>query len=354
MQRFEQLDALRYVFAAMVVLGHAAGWGRTVPAGGHAVDFFFVLSGFVLQHLIEHRPMDWRDFAVRRFILRRSARYLATFGAVAAVFIVAQNGKLPNFDVGATAAFLLNATLLQSAGFMERLSYNWPAWSISTEMIVNLSVFFVFATRRWYAAAFFAALIVYVVLFAEFGAFDHRHAERLGYLNVGLMRTVAGVMMGVAAYGAFRFVDELAPNGRITTIAFTVTEAAALVLVADLLRPKGAGDKLALVLFMPVLIVLFAMTRGWIARMAAARPLAYLGSLSYGVYLLHGPILIIALNLNLLDRPDSETPPDFIEALAVLAITTLVAAPVFHFFERPAKCLITEYAERTKAFAKPD
>lgn len=38
--RFHQPDALRFLFAMVVVLGHTAGWDKALVRGGFAVDFF--------------------------------------------------------------------------------------------------------------------------------------------------------------------------------------------------------------------------------------------------------------------------------------------------------------------------
>ena len=51
-ERFIQLDAMRFFFAVIVVLVHTIGFRLTLIHGGYAVDFFFILSGFVLSHAL--------------------------------------------------------------------------------------------------------------------------------------------------------------------------------------------------------------------------------------------------------------------------------------------------------------
>ena len=65
-ERFVQLDALRFAFAVIVVLVHTIGFKLTLIHGGFAVDFFFVLSGFVLSHALIHRPAPSAQFARAR------------------------------------------------------------------------------------------------------------------------------------------------------------------------------------------------------------------------------------------------------------------------------------------------
>src|SRR5438445_52411 len=65
--RFVQLDALRFFFAVVVVMGHTFGFPRTLVHGAYAVDFFFVLSGFVLSHTLIRRPTSLLEFTEVRF-----------------------------------------------------------------------------------------------------------------------------------------------------------------------------------------------------------------------------------------------------------------------------------------------
>ena len=66
-ERFECLDSLRYFLAVAVILGHAVGWDNAVRHGALAVDFFFVLSGFVLARSLMRRERSFLRFARERF-----------------------------------------------------------------------------------------------------------------------------------------------------------------------------------------------------------------------------------------------------------------------------------------------
>ena len=73
-ERFETLDAMRGVAAFAVVIYHLDGLKMSVgiaPRGFLAVDFFFILSGFVVAHAYESARgewLSWRAFLVRRLI----------------------------------------------------------------------------------------------------------------------------------------------------------------------------------------------------------------------------------------------------------------------------------------------
>src|SRR5437868_13768953 len=76
-QRFIQLDALRFFFAVIVVLVHTVGFNLPFILGGYAVDFFFILSGFVLSHALICRPVSAAEFAWAR-LARLYPLHLAT------------------------------------------------------------------------------------------------------------------------------------------------------------------------------------------------------------------------------------------------------------------------------------
>src|SRR5260370_30821561 len=63
-ERFIQRDALRFFFAVIVVLVHTIGFRLTLVHGGYAVDFFFILSGFVLSPALICRPVSAAEFSL--------------------------------------------------------------------------------------------------------------------------------------------------------------------------------------------------------------------------------------------------------------------------------------------------
>ena len=67
---YEILDGLRGVAALMVLVFHVfdACQANILPHGYLAVDFFFILSGFVMGYAYDKRGLTLRDFLKRRLI----------------------------------------------------------------------------------------------------------------------------------------------------------------------------------------------------------------------------------------------------------------------------------------------
>jgi peptidoglycan/LPS O-acetylase OafA/YrhL len=111
------------------------------------VDFFFVLSGFVISNAYAANLHDVRDF--KRFVIRRFGRVWPLHVVTLAAFVFAEVLNLllaqaigfktgrPPFDPEGyrpLAAIPLHFVLVQAMGVADRLTWNHPSWSISAEL----------------------------------------------------------------------------------------------------------------------------------------------------------------------------------------------------------------------------
>ncbi len=172
--RYTALDALRGICALCVCLFHFKASGPLatssfVQGSWLFVDFFFVLSGFVIA-------CSWSDRltglgAGQRFALLRLGRiyplhivmllaYLAAEAAGAGL-ASADLMKREAFDADHSAsAWLLSAGLLQIFGLQQGLSWNHPSWSIAAEFWTYLlfAAMLIAAGRRAGMAVAIAAI----------------------------------------------------------------------------------------------------------------------------------------------------------------------------------------------------
>jgi peptidoglycan/LPS O-acetylase OafA/YrhL len=132
-ERFVQLDALRFFFAVIVVLVHTIGFKLTLIHGGFAVDFFFVLSGFVLSHALICRPVSAAEFAWAR-LARLYPLHLVTLLWLVCLVGGAIADPPRHYQL---AALGLNLVLLQGAWSLNVHAWNFPSWSISVEFLVK-------------------------------------------------------------------------------------------------------------------------------------------------------------------------------------------------------------------------
>ncbi|RZL00360.1 MAG: acyltransferase [Rubrivivax sp.] len=150
--RYLGLQAGRGLAACLVVLHHISGklvhaqpeaplfWGGFFDVGWVGVDFFFVLSGFIIAHTLSSRPTA-SDFLVRRLI-RIYPPFWVAFGVtlLVAVMLPSLRGSLQNFTLW---QWLLGVALLPS-GFSEPVI--GVAWTLHHE------VFFYVLAGLWLVA----------------------------------------------------------------------------------------------------------------------------------------------------------------------------------------------------------
>ena len=147
--RLDGLTIARGLAAWMVVLFHTRGAMPWLPSpvlaalgkGYLAVDFFFLLSGFVI-YLSVHRAFLDRGFAaVPAFFRRRLARIYPLYAlmlALTAAFAALLSATGRDASGYPWREVPLHIAMLQNWGFTSNLSWNHPAWSISTELAAYL------------------------------------------------------------------------------------------------------------------------------------------------------------------------------------------------------------------------
>jgi peptidoglycan/LPS O-acetylase OafA/YrhL len=351
-RRFVTLDAWRGLAALSVVYGHQSGGHLGVAwflAFYLAVDFFFVLSGFVLAHRY------WDDLVVRRrsflpVVVARFARLypahvfvlvalLLAFGveAIPAYIggtpaLTAWSAAIPEFPGGGRLpTFILNLLLLQNVGLTPTgLTWNVPGWTISVEFFGSLAILGLVAAWRWRGLRLVLAAIVgagYGLVLAIKANLDATYETLWHAVNLGLVRCLAGIAAGVLC---LLFVRRYLAHTPLEPVAATALELAAVVAVVILMvRPEyhSARD-----LLFPgaalCLVMIFALESGAVSRLLLLPPFVYLGSLSYAIYLVHWPLLFIMVE-------QYQLPPMFYY-VAVLAAAILT----HHAVEVPARRML--------------
>ncbi len=331
-QRFVQLDALRFLFALVVVVCHTVGFTHSLPHGGYAVDFFFVLSGFVLSHGLMGRAVSAAEFTAAR-LARLYPLHLA-----ALLFLLMLAGGIP---VGpghgpSQTGFVLNLVLLQGLGIAGTPMWNFPSWSISVEFLVNVLLLYpVVRARSVIVAACLAALALVALLGTEGAAFDFFSVQPAygPILSGGLLRGTLGILGGYLIYEAYlRLVDRI--DAARWAPAATFVEGA---LVAAIFFCLWIGDAAwgALAPWLTALLVMqMATVPGRLSQVLQRPMCGALGDISYSIYLLHIPLFALFVGTGLLPQGNSGlTPLWFLYLPGLLALAVLS----FRCFERPAQ-----------------
>ena len=295
--RFESLDAWRGICALLVAMEHlnTDGFLRRNDLVHHAyrfVDFFFVLSGFVIAHAyrdgIQRDRREARPFLIRR-IGRLWPLHVAMLGALIVVELGLVVGAHAGFSMGprpftgrdSLAAIAPNVLLVHSWGFMSQTTWNTPSWSISTEMFAYLlfAGLCAIAPARWLdriAAVILvgsAAVLLFVAPIGMQSTYDY-----------GLLRCTYGFMMGVLVRRAWGWhAPRVGLAGELAVLAAVIGAVAFL--------PAG-WPALAVTPVFAVAVWVFASEDGAISRqLRRAWPQA-LGAWSYSIYMVHVLVMV--------------------------------------------------------------
>jgi len=362
------LDGLRAIAVALVLVGHGGIPG--VSGGFIGVDIFFVLSGFLITSLLLDELRRTGRIELTGFWIRRARRLLPalllmvlTVGAARALLPAQALSGLRN---DALAAFLWVANWrfvaqktdyftqgappspLQhtwSLGVEEQYYFIWPILLIAVTVMLaaRASRYFRRATVGGVRFATFviatvgalASAAVAIVLASEttrdriyFGTDTRAEALLAGSAAAALLvRDWPSLNRGWCLIGTRwgRRVARLLPLLGLAALAAATHYATGS--AAEFRHGLLIGVAIASV----VVVAPVAMEqRGAIARLLALRPLVWLGTISYGIYLWHWPIFL-ALNG---ERTGWSGPPLF---AARCAATVAVAAVSWWLIEQPIR-----------------
>jgi peptidoglycan/LPS O-acetylase OafA/YrhL len=296
-RQFHTLDGLRGIAATAVVAFHAKDFfGPFRPQSAYlAVDFFFVLSGFVLAYAYDDRlgsrmsaSAFFRRRVIRLFPLYLVGSALAAGAAGMAVFVVHDAAQ---WSVGRwVIAVLLAAAMLPSPVTVNLFPLNIPSWSLFFELVANG----VYGTRVWQGRR----IVWIVVLLAAVGVL--LEAIVTGTTNNGA--EWGDLWWSPLVWGACR-VGYSFPLGLLlyrhrAALRFPRCSPVllALILIAVLCCDPAGSYRipfdLAFVLVVsPALVMIGAQTEPAMAWQTAA--CAFLGAISYPIYALHNPILMV-------------------------------------------------------------
>lgn len=300
-ERFEALDALRGLACVLVATVHIHN--LQVPFGAHIlIEMFMVLSGFVLAHSYLYRGErpGTKDFIWRR-VARMWPMHVFSLFFMYGVIIYGTKGEFFLGPFNNWNTLVQNLLLSHNIGLPPTgeyvWSWNYPSWSVSVELWVSIAfIFLVYKATKSWALLGFAALGL-AILGVNFraralGNLYTYNEPIFGWLNSGLLRGLSTFPLGIVAYRLFQRL-RARPNPWPVWGA-TAVEAVLLVgLIAFLFVAQWGVPWLQA--FSPwwflFVIAIYALEWGYLSR--GSRWLAYLGVISFSIYLNHAGIHIL-------------------------------------------------------------
>jgi peptidoglycan/LPS O-acetylase OafA/YrhL len=347
---FGSLDGLRAISIIGVIWFHS-WWGTpyysrlaTMPVlrqGSYGVNIFFVVSGFLITTLLLRERDRYGTISLRDFYIRRALRIWPLYYAVLAVYVL--NALV--FERGTVRAqsFLHYLPSFATFTYTWFVSANWPggmfnlAWTLATEE--QFYLFWPFALRRLrgvWSSVFIVAVIALKI------ATDHHLTSRIlppGWLLTRIVVSIAvPICMGVLLAQTLHW-----PLGfRFLYRGLGWRWAAPVMLVAMLLCLAPVHPSMLLASTATTALVGACVVRedNGLAALLRLRAAAFIGTLSYGMYLLNS-LSIHSVHF-VLARIGTEYPP-VIFAFAV-GLAVAIAYLSYRYYESPFLALKTKYS----------
>lgn len=317
-QKLDALTSLRFIAAAMIVISHAhpifgsLGIANAAPLG-QGVSFFFVLSGFILAY---NYPQLETLHAVKRFWLARFARvyplHLVTCILwIALIFDFNRDIYFPGYE--GLGKLITNILLLQAwIPFKEwSLSFNGVSWSLSVEFFFYLCFPALITLWRknwgWVLICLLCITAIFVLISELYRlptSDEHLGVSTLGTIYFNPLVRILEFSWGIAVASAVKNISSSRIEFRksqwlalelvtLASISIALLSAAAPVGIKQTLGEAAEYyyKREGLWLIWGGVIAIFALSKGPVSKLLSARPLVYLGEISFALYLCHALLI---------------------------------------------------------------
>jgi len=300
--RIRNLDTFRAIAAIVVMIGHielfrqnhlGSSWFEVIPSGHTAVMMFFVISGFLITFLLTREKERYGIISLKDFYLRRVLRiyplYYLILLASSLFFLAPPSCK--------TIAFAV--TILPNVS--HSIGYEWTVspqiWSIGVE-----NLFYIFFPLIMLFVPNKRILLLLLIMTVGLAILPHA----IDFVNVRTIQSGSlahfnqkffycnkfdSLLIGCMAGFAF------AENHKLLNVIynkwlFFVCAILAVVMWGARIETKHFNDELMSLLF--AVVILNVCTNTQLNITFENRITKFLGRISYGIYMYHWIILLLA------------------------------------------------------------
>ena len=354
------LDGLRGVAALIVIWyhvfeGYAFAGGGTIDTFNHgylAVDFFFILSGFVIAYAYDDR---WsKGFTMTNFFKRRLIRLhpMVVMGAVLGVISFYLQGCV-QWDGTHVAISMVMLSLLCTILFIpampglgyevrgngEMFPLNGPCWSLFFEYIGN--ILYAIFIRRLSTKVLTVLVVLLGIALASFAIFDVSGYGNLGVgwtldgVNFvgGLLRMLFPFSMGMLLLRVFKPI-KIRGAFWICTVVMVALLSVPFIEGTEPICANGVYEAFCIIVAFPVLLWIGA--SGTTTDKSSTNICKFLGDISYPVYVVHYPIMYLFYAW-LIKKQLFTFAETWQVALCVYALSILIAYLCLKLYDEPVR-----------------
>lgn len=352
-KRFEALDSFRGLSAIFVVIFHMHFLNSLTEINffqnsAYFVDFFFLLSGFVLTHTYAFRNITFKSFFITRTfrLLPLHIIILMVFVCFEFIKFIAINygikfESLPFQGQKQVSDLIYNILLIHGWFPTTNLTWNVPSWSVSVEYYIYIIFFLTLYNKKYFR--------IFTWISISFISFYFVSNEVI--FNTAL-RGLSSFFTGSLIYLIYKYLDNLQLN--FNKLLFSLFELIGISIIVLFFSIDIDSNFLLMNFIFALNMLLFSFEKGYLSFLLKNKILLYLGKLSYSIYLTHAAILLIVttsskiiekvLDIEILHLIDNHKYIDFGEvylnnlAIIIILLIIIVVSGLTHkFIEIPGQ-----------------
>lgn len=292
------IDGIRGVVAIIIALFH---FELIFPFGNYAVfstgylgvEFFFVLSGFLLVKEFSEDPNSGKNdigIVIKKKLIRLYPAYLVALFSLG--FIYSAKWFNGNFKEWLQSeqhfkGFIVELFCLQATGISKFQYINGPSWYVSALII---STIILMPLLKYGKVVFinrispFISLLFYLIFFFK-DPYMSPNNFWMGFISTALTRSLAGMLLGIFLYSIYSRIKPWIQN--LGYMKISILESVSTIFFFKLLIFRQASRWNFLV-FIPIctLILLMFSSEGIITKILSNKLFQFFGKISFSFYIL--------------------------------------------------------------------
>ena len=305
-----------------------------VTHGFTGVHLFFVLSGFLVGGILidsQNSPVYFRTFFIRRICRIFPLYFACVLGSLCIT------GHIEWWQLGVYVLFLQNYIFYKEAD--GPLIYMGISWSLAVEeqFYLTLPLLIRFVPRRRLPQVLIAGIVA-VMIIRYFIATEM--SPRAAYY-FSISRADA-LFLGVLAAWLWRDPESkrILQERRAMLALLTVVTLGGIIAMSVLhnhiwsIQMALVGHSVFSIFYVSLLLLVLTSPQGWLAAALRIRPLCWVGTVSYFLYMMHYPVLYYVHQWLRNDLPETTSLAAACTTLLAFVLTLILAAISWRIFEK--------------------
>lgn len=304
------LDGVRGIVAIIIALFHFElyvpfGENKIFAAGYLGVEFFFILSGFLLTkgYLNKQENNSKSIFKIMKdkFIRLYPAYLVSVMLLIILYSCLWFNGNIYawlNSDVSHVKGTLAEFFCIQSVGIFGFHYINGPAWYVSALLITSIVILLLIKYFESFYIKYIAPIMSFMLYFSlyKMNMYMDPSSFIFGKISTAIVRALAGMMLGSFVW--FIFTKFGSGLKRMSFACISIIEIVMIGFFFSMLlyREPSKWNYLIFIPITGIIIIMFS-AKGIVSKILSMKVFTFLGKISYSFYLLQSICSNLVLNL---------------------------------------------------------